>query len=162
MTKAKIGDQRFKKKSYIPYIVAVMCVIFTAVGVFIGLSAVFHKDNLSGSPVIIVQSRGSTNYAAIAESLWRNPTEKPDYLIFMPATSTVPQNSEFCFMLQRGPSVSKNPASVRTQVEVDDARTHYFTMQWDEPYCFSPRLEKGYHLIKLNAMSVAQWGILVE
>ena len=151
-----------KRNFYLPYIIAAMSVLFVLGGVFVSLSSLFQAKDLFGPGVIMVQSRDSTNYAALAESLWRNPTEKPDYLIFTPATSTDPQNSKFCLTLQKGPSVSENPAPVRTQVEIDAWQSHYFTMEWDKPYCFSRRLEKGYHLIKLNAMSAAQWGILIE
>jgi hypothetical protein len=163
MTKAKIGDQRFKKKSYLPYIIAALSVLFVIVGSIFALSSIFRAEDISLQSQMRGGSPNTPGYVKKAIELWEHPIEKPSYLLFTPAASTISQGTRICFELRRDDSVRENPDPVRARVDVDGiAWGVYFTMEWDKAYCFTPMLAKGYHLIQMKQMAAAQWGILIE
>ena len=162
MTKAKIGDQRFKKKSYLPHIIAVLSVLFVIAGSIFALSSIFRADDLSLEAQLLVTPRPTVDYVSTAESLWEHPRVHPSYVSLTPANRRMTQESKLCFVLSTTSDVLTPPAPVYSHVVIDGSWLPYFRMEWNQPYCFQPDVKKGYHLIELNALSFSQWGILVE
>jgi hypothetical protein len=162
MTKAKIGDQRFKKKSYLPHIVAALSVLFVIVGSIFALSSIFRAEDISLQAQFRSAPQSTPDYVSAAEYLWQHPTRNPDYVIFTLTESIIPQERQICFELQTGRNAVNKPGPVLTWIEVDTKLVSNFDMEWDQSYCLQPNFEKGYHLIRLQAVQFAQWGVLVE
>src|SRR5687768_20784 len=112
MTKAKIGDQRFKKKSYLPHIIAAVSVLFVIAGSIFALSSIFGAEDLSLEAQFRVSPQPTANYEPVAEYLWNYPRSNPPYVSFTPANQRVNEGSDVCFVLQTSGGVVTPLASV--------------------------------------------------
>lgn len=166
MTKAKIGDQRFKKKSYIPYIVAVASLLFLILGVMVGMWAMFDMKGRNNDRLNERLPVSQTDWAPTIKNLWFRPNRIPADVVIKPPDRIAAQGDEICVMFT-SPDGEPKSHTVYVTFSVDFktyVSSDYVPTPRDEFYCIQPVLEKGYHLITMNTLSGSdyEWAILVE